>query len=288
MRVAIMTDSCCDLPVKFVMENNIEIMSLVVNIKGEYIMDDLGKTIKNKEFYKILRDGEITSTACVSTFDYIEAFKRYVEKGEAVIYIAFSEALSGCVNSARIARNIVLEEYKEANIIIIDSKSASLGLGLIVYYAHDLLKSGHSKEEIVEWIEENKLKVNQFFTVDDLNHLMRGGRVSKSTATFGSALKVKPLLNVDREGKLIPIGKVRGRKKAIKSLLEIVNERIIDSENQVIFISHGDCIEDAETLKKMILQEHKVKDIIINTIGPVIGSHSGPGTLGVFFLGKEV
>lgn len=287
MKVAIITDSCCDLPIEFVKENSIEIMSLVVNIKGEYIIDDLGQTIENKEFYNILREGEITSTACVSTFDYIEVFKKYVEKGESVIYIAFSESLSGCVNSARIARDTVLEEYKDADIIIIDSKSASLGLGLIVHYAYDLLRRGYNKEQIIKWIEENKLKVNQFFTVDDLNHLMRGGRLSKSSAIVGSILQVKPLLSVNKEGKLMNISKVKGRKKSIKSLAEIVREKIIDSENQTIFISHGDCIEDAETLKSLILEENKVKEIIINPVGPVIGSHSGPGTLGVFFIGEE-
>lgn len=287
MKTVIMTDSCCDLPIEFVKKNNVELMSLVVNIKGEDVIDDLGQTIENKEFYNVLRARELTSTACVKTFDYIESFKKHTENGNSIIYIGFSSALSGCINSAHIARETVLEEYKNADITIIDSKSASLGLGLIIYYVCDLINKGYENERIIEWIEENKLKVNQWFTVDDLYHLKRGGRISQTSATVGSILKIKPLLNVDREGKLTPTSKVKGRKKAIKSLAEKLKERIIEPENQVIFISHGDCIEEAEILKKLILEENKVKDVIINTVGPVIGSHSGPGTLAVFFIGKE-
>ena len=287
MKVAIMTDSCCDLPINFIKENNIELMSLVVNIKGKDVIDDLGQTIESKEFYNTLRAGELTSTACVNTFDYIESFKKHIKNSESIIYIGFSSGLSGCINSASIARETVLEEYEDADITIIDSKSASLGLGLLVYYVCDLLNRGYTKEEIIEWVEDNKLKVNQWFTVDDLNHLKRGGRLSQTSAVIGSILQVKPIMNINREGKLIPILKVKGRKKAIKSLAEKVREKIIDSENKIIFISHGDCIEEAETLKQLILEGNKVKDIIINTVGPVIGSHSGPGTLAVFFIGEE-
>ncbi|NKF08422.1 DegV family protein [Clostridium gasigenes] len=287
MKVVIMTDSCCDLPISFVRENKIEVMPLIVNIKGEDIPDDLGETLENKEFYNALRGGELTSTACANTFEYIKSFKKHVEKGDAVIYIGFSSRLSGCINSASVARETVLEEYKDADITVIDSKSASLGLGLIVHYGCNLLNRGYTKEKIVEWIEENKLKVNHWFTVDDLNHLKRGGRVSQTAATVGTVLHIKPIMNVNNDGKLIPISKVKGRKKSIRTLAEIVKERIIESEKQVIFISHGDCIEEAEHLKNLLLEENKVKDIIINPVGPVIGSHSGPGTLAVFFIGEE-
>ncbi|MGL5353253.1 MAG: DegV family protein, partial [Clostridium sp.] len=246
MNVVIMTDSCSDLPIKFIKDNNIEVVSFVVNIKGQDVLDDLGETLNVKEFYNTLRDGEITSTACVNTFGYIERFKKHIEKGEAIIYIGFSSALSGSFNSANIAKETIMDEYKDADITIIDSKSASLGLGLIVYYANCLLKEGYTKEEIVNWVEENKMRVNHWFTVDDLNHLKRGGRVSQTAATVGTVLQIKPIMHVDNNGKLIPLSKVKGRKKSIKSLAEKVKDRIVEPEKQVIFISHGDCLEEAE------------------------------------------
>lgn len=287
MKTIIMTDSCCDLPIRIINENNIEVISFRVNIKGKDIFDDLGVTINSKYFYNELRGGEITSTACINTFEYMEKFKEHINQGESIIYIGFSSGLSGSINSAIIARETILEEYKNADITIIDSKSASLGLGLIVYYACNLLKCGHTKEEIVEWVEKNKLKVNHWFTVDDLNHLKRGGRVSNTVATVGTILQIKPIMNVDNNGKLIQVSKVKGRKRSIKSLAERVRESIVDPERQVIFISHGDCIDEAEALKKILLNENEIKDVIINPIGPVIGSHSGPGTLAVFFIGEK-
>lgn len=287
MKVRIMTDSCCDLPINIVEENNVDVISLVVTMEGKDVFDDLGKTLDSKKFYDTLRAGEITSTACVNTFDYIEAFRKYVDKNESIIYIGFSSGLSGSLNSANIARETLLEEYKDADITIIDSKSASLGLGLIVYYAVCMLKGGANKEEIVEWIENNKLKVNHWFTVDDLNHLKRGGRVTQTAATVGTVLQIKPIMNVNDEGKLIPLSKVKGRKKSIKCLAEKVKDGIVNPEEQVIFISHGDCLEEAEHLKELILIDNKVKDVIINPVGPVIGSHSGPGTLAIFFIGEQ-
>ena len=162
-----------------------------------------------------------------------------------------------------------------------------MGLGLLVYYAANMLKEGNSKEDIVNWLENNKLKVNHWFTVDDLNHLKRGGRVSSTVAIVGTMLSIKPIMHVDNEGRLIPISKVKGRKKAIKVLCDKLKEKIVDSENQTVFISHGDCIQEAESLKELILSEVKVKEIIINNIGPAVGSHSGPGTLALFFIGNS-
>ena len=156
-----------------------------------------------------------------------------------------------------------------------------------MYYAANMIKEGKDKSDIINWIENNKLKVNHWFTVDDLNHLKRGGRVSSTAAIVGTMLSIKPILHVDDEGRLIPISKVKGRKKSIKALYDKLKEKIVDSENQTVFISHGDCIEDAESLKELILSEIKVKEIIINNIGPAVGSHSGPGTLALFFIGNS-
>ncbi|WP_411168090.1 DegV family protein [Clostridium sp. MB05] len=287
MKIVILTDSCCDLPIDFVKENNIEVMPIRVNLKGEDIPDDLGQSINYNVFYDMIRAGEMPSTSQVNAYTFTEAFKKYSSEGHSIIYIGFSSALSGCVNSARIAKEAVEDEMPSADITVIDTKSASMGLGLIVYYAVNMLKDGASKDEIISWIEDNKLKVNHWFTVDDLNHLKRGGRISSTVAIVGTMLNIKPIMHVDDEGRLVPVSKVKGRKKSIKELEEKLKERIVNSEEQTIFISHGDCLSDAEHLKDLILKETKVKDVIINNIGPAVGTHSGPGTLALFFIGTN-
>ena len=287
MKTIIFTDSCCDLPINFVKENNIQVMSLRVNLKGEEIPDDLGESINYKDFYSLIRNGEMPTTSQANVGEFQERFQKYVNDGYSIIYIGFSSALSGCVNSARLAMENIKLDNENADITIIDSKSASMGLGLLVYYASKMLKEGKGKEEIVNWIEENKLRVNHWFTVDDLNHLKRGGRVSSSVAIVGTMLSIKPIMHVDDEGRLTPVSKVKGRKKSIKVLQEKIVERIVNPEEQIIFISHGDCLEEAEHLKELITSEIKVKDVIINNVGPVIGSHSGPGTMALFFIGDS-
>lgn len=287
MKTIIFTDSCCDLPIKFVKENNIEVMELRVNLKGEDIPDDLGESINYKDFYKLIRNGEIPTTSQVNIGEFQEKFEKYVNEGYSIIYIGFSSALSGCINSARLAAENIKLDNENADIRIIDSKSASMGLGLLVFYAAKMLKEGKSRDQIVNWIEENKLRVNHWFTVDDLNHLKRGGRISNSVAIVGRMLSIKPIMHVDNEGRLIPVYKVKGRKKSIKVLQEKIAEKIVNPEEQTIFISHGDCLEEAEHLKELITSEIKVKDVIINNIGPVIGSHAGPGTIALFFIGDS-
>ncbi|MGG7212276.1 DegV family protein [Clostridium nigeriense] len=286
-KIIIFTDSCCDLPISFVEQNNIQVMHLRVNIKGKDIPDDLGVSISHKNFYNLIREGEMPTTSQANVSNFEESFRKFVKEGYSIIYIGFSSALSGCVNSARLAKEVVVEEIKDADITIIDSKSASMGLGLIVYYATNMLDEGKNKEEIISWIEENKLKINHWFTVDDLNHLKRGGRVSSTVAIVGTMLSIKPVMHVDNEGRLIPISKVKGRKKSIKALQEKLKERIVNPEQQVVFISHGDCLEDAEHLRALILEEVNVKDVIINNVGPAVGSHSGPGTVALFFIGND-
>ena len=287
MKTIIFTDSCCDLPISFVKENNIQVMSIRVNINGKDIPDDLGESISHKNFYNLIREGEMPTTSQVNVNTFEEGFRKFVKEGYSIIYIGFSSALSGCINSARLAKETVLEDMKDADITIIDTKSASMGLGLIVYYATNMLKEGKNKEEIINWIEENKLKINHWFTVDDLNHLKRVGRISSTVAIVGTMLSIKPIMHVDNEGRLIPVSKVKGRKKSIKALQEKLKDRIVNPEEQVIFISHGDCLEDAEHLRELILKELNVKDVIINNIGPAVGSHSGPGTVALFFIGND-
>lgn len=287
MKTVIFTDSCCDLPRSFVSENNIQVMPIRVNVNGEDIPDDLGKSISYEDFYTLIRKGEIPTTSQVNVNTFEESFRKFVEGGYSIIYIGFSSALSGCVNSARLAKETINEEIKGSDINIIDTKSASMGLGLIVYYAANMLKEGKDKYQIIEWVEENKLKVNHWFTVDDLNHLKRGGRISSTVAIVGTMLSIKPIMHVDNKGRLIPVLKVKGRKKSIRALKEELKRRIINPEEQIIFISHGDSLEEALHLKELILSEVKVKDVIINNIGPAVGSHSGPATIALFFIGNS-
>lgn len=287
MDTVVIIDSCSDLPKEYIEQNNIPFLCMTVNFKGKEYTDDFGQSLSYKEFYDEVRSGEMPSTAQINVYNYSEEFLKHVKLGKAIVCIVFSSALSGSYNSANIAKNMVLEQYKDADITVIDSRCASLGEGLLDYYVVELMKKGASKEEIINFIEENKLRINHWFTVDDLNHLKRGGRVSATAAMIGTLLDIKPIMHVDDEGRLIPVGKVKGRKKSIRALAEELDKRIVNPEEQVIFISHGDCIEDARLLENTILERHKVKGIIINNIGPAVGSHSGPGTVALFFLGEK-
>lgn len=287
METVIIIDSCSDLPKEYIEENNITVLSMTVNFKGNEYKDDFGKTLPYEDFYREVRAGEMPSTAQINAYSYSVEFKKAVSEGKAVICLVFSSALSGSYNSACMGKEMVLDEFQNADITVIDTKCASLGEGLLDYYAIEMLKKGASKEEIINWIEENKLRVNHWFTVDDLNHLKRGGRVSSAAAVIGTLLDIKPILHVDNEGRLIPVTKVKGRKKSIKSLAEELDKKIVNEEGQTIFISHGDCLEDAKLLERIITEKHKVKDVIINNIGPAVGTHSGPGTVALFFLGEK-
>lgn len=284
MSTIILTDSTCDLPLSYIYNNNIKFLGLTVLLEDQEFVDDLGETFTYKDFYSSLRAGKVASTSQTNVYRFSEIFRNHIEKGDAIIYIGFSSALSGTYNSASLAREEILEEYPDADITVIDTLAASSGQGLLVYYACEMLKNGRSKEEIIEWIEENKLKVAHIFTVDDLEHLKRGGRISGTAAFVGSLLNIKPLLYVNDEGKLIPYEKARGRKKSIRQMANELKKHIQNPEKQTIFISHGDCLEDANILANMIREDTTVNDIIISMVGTTVGSHSGPGTLALFFL----
>lgn len=282
----IVTDSSCDLPQDIINKFSIHYIGLVCNFNNSDYIEDCGKSISYKDFYDALRNGAMPSTSQINSYRFYEVFEKYAKDNIPVIYIAFSSGLSGTYNSSLIAREDILENYPNADISIIDTRSASLGVGLLVYDACVLKEKGASKEDIVSYLEDTKLKVNHIFTVDDLNHLKRGGRISPAVATIGSLLQVKPLLYMPNEGTLQNFSKVKGRKKSIKALFTKFEEKVVDVENQTIFISHGDCIEDAERLSSLIKEKYDV-EIIINYIGLAIGSHSGPNTLTVFFKGND-
>ena len=287
MSIKLITDSACDLSINYVRENNIELASLMVNLNGDFIPDDLGQTLSHKDFYKIVKEGAMPSTTQVNVGTFYEIFKKYVEDKRTILYIGLSSSLSGTFSSAVTAKNMILDEYEDAKIYLVDSLSASVGEGFLVYKAVDMINNNKSIEEIVEYLEAAKRKVIHAIAVDDLNHLKRGGRVSGAVAAVGGLLGIKPTLKIDSEGKVAATDKVKGRKRALKYLLEQIKTKGENLEKERVFICHADSMEDALELKKMILSECNVKEIIINPIGSVIGTHGGPGTMGLVFMGTE-
>lgn len=281
-------DSTCDLSKEIIDKLDIKYIGLSCTLKGKTYIEDCGQTLSYKEFYRILREeNEMPTTSQINAYTFKESFEPYVKENTPILYIAFSSALSGTYNSSLIAKEELLEEYPNADITIIDTKSASSGLGLLVYYAGIMRQEGKSKEEIVTWIEENISKVCHFFTVDSLDHLKRGGRISSTAAAVGGLLQLKPVLYTNDNGELKNFAKVKGRKKAIKALYEKFTDHVVDSEENIVFISHGDCLDDAESLANMIRENHTVKDIIFNYVGSTIGCHTGAGVLTCFFLGSR-
>jgi DegV family protein with EDD domain len=239
------------------------------------------------EFYESLRKGQKSITSLVNTEAFLSFFEPILQSGKDILYIAFSSGLSGTYSASLIAIEELLETYKDSKILAVDTKAASVGEGLMVYTAAMKRSEGYSIEEVAEWISSNVLNLCHWFTVDDLNHLKRGGRVSALSATLGTALNVKPILHVDNEGHLIPMEKVRGRKKSLFELLDHMVETCTNPEEQVVFIGHGDTVEDAEFLAGLIKEKLNVNKIHISPIGPVIGTHSGPGTIALFFFGTK-
>ena len=281
----IVTDSSCDLPLDVAQKRGVKVIPLEVNIEGEGTK--LNNEIDIKEFYALLRSKKGVKTSAVNMDKFIEFFESVIAEDKDVIYIGFSSGLSATFMAAKNAAEELSEKYPDRKIVALDSLCASLGQGLLVTYAARKKKHGASFEDIVKYVENNKLNLCHWFTVDDLFFLKRGGRVSAATAVLGTALQIKPVLHVDNAGKLINVSKARGRDTAIKALLEKMKSTAIKPQAQTVFISHGDCIEDANKLADMVRAEFGIKDILISEIGPVIGAHSGPGTLALFFLGSE-
>lgn len=284
----ITADSCSDLPLSLVKEMELRVIPLSVEVEGNVYRDYPDeREIKVKEFYDLLRDKKIAKTSMINVNDFIDFFENILKEEKDILYIGFSSALSGTVNSAMIAKEEIKSKHPNRKIIIIDSLSASMGLGLLIHYAHKLREEGKSIDEVASWVEDNKLKICHLFTVADLGTLRRGGRLSGTAAFFGDLLRVKPVLHVDNEGKLVPLKKARGRNSSLSMLVGMMREGIIDPKKQTIFLSHGDDLETAEHVGKMIQDEIGVKEIIYGNVGPIIGAHSGPGTIAIFFMGNE-
>ena len=286
-KYVIMTDSSCDLSEEYIKEHGLDVLNLLYNMDGTIYGED--KTMDIKEFYAKMRGGSMPTTMAVNPEDVANAMRRHLEQGEDILYIAFSSGLSASCQNAVLGANDVQDEFPDRKIIVVDSLCASMGQGLFVHYALKRQAEGMSLEENVRWLEEHKLNICHQFTVDDLHHLHRGGRVSKATAILGTMINVKPVLHVDDEGKLISLYNVRGRKKSLQALVSNMEKTIggFENENDDIFISHGDCMDDVLYLEKLIEEKFGKKNFYVNYVGAVIGAHSGPGTMALFYLGNK-
>lgn len=243
--------------------------------------------LSHKEFFEKLRTGSLPTTSQINPEQAREALEPLAKEGKDILYIGFSSGLSGSYNSVRMAAEDLKEEYPDINIITIDSLCACMGEGLLLYKALELKERGMSMKEIVEWVEANKLHICHNVTVDDLNHLHRGGRISRTTAVVGSMIKIKPIIHMSDEGKLVVIGKERGRKKSLISIVDRMEKQMQGYDNDIVMITHGDCIEDAEFVKKQVEERFGIHNVMINGIGSVIGSHTGAGVVAVFFMGDK-
>lgn len=285
----IITDSTSDLQKDIAQSMGIKVIPMEYTLNGELkSYCSIDSNFDDKEFYENLKKGAKCSTSQITLSTYLDFFKEYLDEGKDILYISFSSALSGTYNSSILAKKELEGEYPGRKIISIDSKAAAMGQGLLAYKAAKLKKEENFDiEELSNWVESNKDRICHWFTVDDLHHLARGGRMSSMKATIGSTLSIKPVLHVNDEGKLIPVKNVRGRKKSIKSLFEIMQERIILEENDEIFICHGQAYDDAKILENLIKSEYGIDKIHISPIGPIIGTHLGPGAITLFFMGRE-
>ena len=281
----IITDSGCDLPQEMLSRLDVPIVPLTVNYKGADQDDTVDEGIK--DMYAGLRAGEVATTSAINPDRWAKAMEEVLAEGKDILVITFSSGLSTTYQSAVIAGNELKEKFPDRKILVVDGLSASLGQGLLVWYACKKKEAGLSVEELAAWVEENRQNLCHWFTVDDLMFLKRGGRVSAATALVGTMLQIKPVLHVDEEGHLINVAKVRGRKASIQALLNKALELGEGFDNSTMFICHGDCIEDAEYLSGLVKEKCGVKEVFIGYTGAVIGSHSGPGTLALFFLGKH-
>ena len=281
----IITDSCCDFPTDGYSKYALDVLPLSVHFRGEVFDDRNDDSLI--EMYDALGNGEVAKTSAANPELWSKKMGQYLSAGKDVLAIAFSSGLSTTYQSAVIAANELAEQYPDRKIRVVDSLCASLGQGLLVHYACKLRDEGMELDELTAWLENNKLHLCHWFTVNDLMYLKRGGRVSAATALVGTMLNIKPVLHVDDEGHLISVGKARGRKASIQAMAKKLGETGADFQNDTVFISHGNCREDAEYLAALLKSEYGVKEVYINYVGAVIGSHTGPSVLALFFLGSH-
>lgn len=282
----IVTDTACDISQEILQRWGVQEIDLTFRFEKDNV-ERKGREMPIKEFYDCMREGGVAKTAAINPEVFIEAFEKILAEGKDILYIGFSSGLSSTFNSSQIAANELKEKYPERKIATVDSLCASAGQGLCVYLAVQKRDSGASLEELADYLEDIKLNICHWFTVDDLVYLKRGGRVSATTAFVGTVLSIKPVMHVDNEGKLIPISKCRGRKASLSALADRYGELRDVSKSGTVFISHSDALEDAEYLRDLLKSRYGTEVEIITDIGPIIGAHSGPGTMALFFVGTE-
>ena len=281
----ITVNSTVDLPREWLEERNVPVVPLKYTIDGETYTDMYG--LSAKEFFDKLREGHMSVTSQVNPGEAADMLEPFLKEGKDVLHLGFSSGLSGTLNSMKIAGEELSEKYPEAKVIVIDTLCACLGEGLLLYYALKQKEQGKTIDEVTQWVEENKLHICHDVTVDDLNHLHRGGRISKTTAVLGTLVQIKPIIHMDNNGKLQVIGKERGRKKSLNKIVDMAAEQAKGWDNDIIMITHGDCIGDAEYVAKLVREKMGIDNILINNIGTVIGSHTGPGVVAVFCMGNK-
>ena len=284
----IVTETTADLPASYIAENELVLIPLYYQIEDTVYGEE--KHLASKEFFDAMRNGATPTTSASNPDTLRKTYVEILESGRDILHLAFTSGLSCSYNNAAFVAGDVAEEYPDANITVIDTLCASLGQGLIVNSAVQMKKNGKSIDEIATWIESKKLNLCHQFTVDDLIYLYRGGRLKKSSAILGTIINIKPVLHVDNEGHLVPLSKVRGRKKSLNALVDNMVAALdgydYDIESEWVYISHGDCLEDAEYVKAQIEERIGAKNFLINNLSPTIGSHAGPGTVALFYYGK--
>lgn len=286
MRDYIITvNSTVDTGKEWLEERDVPVIPLKYTIDGQEYTDMYG--LSDKEFFQKLREGKMSVTSQINPEEAKEMLEPYVKEGKDVLHLAFSSALSGTCNSMKIAAEELQEEYPEAKVIVVDTLCACMGEAMLLYYALKQKEAGKTIEEVAQWAEENKLHVCHNVTVDDLFHLHRGGRVSKTAAVLGTMVKVKPIIHMDDNGALQVIGKERGRKKSLHKIVDMAVERSEGWDNEIIMITHGDCLEDAEYVAKLVREKMGIENVFIHNIGTVIGSHTGPGVVATFCMGNK-
>ena len=282
----IFTDSSCDIAPELLEQWEVPFVSLTVKFDED--RESFGNfDLPFPQFYQRMRSGSVARTAAANMETFHTAFEPYVKQGRDILYIGFSSGLSSTVNSGAMAAKALMEEYPDRKVLVVDTFAASAGFGLLVYLTVQEKRKGASLEQAAKFVEDTRFHLCHWFTVDDLVYLKRGGRVSAAAAFVGGLLNIKPVLHMDDPGHLIPMFKVRGRRASIKALADKYGELAVNPGHDTVFISHGDCLEDAKLLEKMLADRFGAKVELITYVGPVIGSHSGPGTLALFFVGRE-
>ena len=282
-----MFDSNSELPYNIADQFDAVPILMPYVMADDVIYYDLGRNTDFKAFYKKMRDGLVPKTVALNPSEYIDYIEPIFARGEDILYVSFSHKMSGTFINLNMALEQLKADYPDRKLTLVNTCSIAMGEGLLVYHALRMHKEGKTDEEIIDWIEKNKMRMNHWFCVDDLVYLKRGGRITSTAQFFGTIMEIKPVLTMNREGMVTVDHKEKGRKKSLKALVDAFEQNVEDPENQVVCVCHADALEDAEYVAAAIQEKHKIKELLFQYVGPVIGSHAGPGTVGLLFLGKE-